>query len=74
LFLFEVFAIDVCAYAVMSNHNHLVLYVDEEKAKSWSTAEVIHRWHQLFKGTLLTHRYQLVYAYTQREHSTKSKL
>ena len=57
LFLSEVFAIDVCAYAVMSNHSHLVLYVDEDKAKSWSTAEVIHRWHQLFKGTLLTQQY-----------------
>ena len=30
LFLSDVFAIDVCAYAVMSNHSHLVLYVDEQ--------------------------------------------
>ena len=57
LFLSEVFAIDVCAYAVMSNHSHLVLYVDVDKAKSWSTSEVIYRWHQLFKGTLLTQQY-----------------
>jgi REP element-mobilizing transposase RayT len=57
LFLSKVFAIDVCAYAVMSNHSHLVLYVDEQQAKSWSTLDVIHRWHQLFKGTLLTQQY-----------------
>tara|TARA_R110000803_G_scaffold210647_1_gene283026 strand:- start:1935 stop:2909 length:975 start_codon:yes stop_codon:yes gene_type:complete len=57
LFLGSVFAIDVCAYAVMSNHSHLVLYVDEDKGQSWSTFEVINRWHQLFKGTLLTQQY-----------------
>ena len=57
LSLVDFFAIDVCAYAVMSNHSHLVLYVDEDKAKSWSTTEVINRWQQLFKGTLLTQQY-----------------
>ena len=31
--LTEVFAIDVAAYAVMSNHYHLVVYVDENEAK-----------------------------------------
>lgn len=57
LALAEVFAIDVAAYAVMSNHTHLVLFVDEKLAKSWSTDEVLTRWHQLFKGTLLTQQY-----------------
>jgi REP element-mobilizing transposase RayT len=28
LYLCSVFAIDICAYAVMSNHVHLVLHVD----------------------------------------------
>ncbi len=51
------FAIDVCAYAVMSNHTHLVLFVDEATAKGWTTVEVLDRWHQLFKGTLLTQKY-----------------
>ena len=41
LFLGQVFAIDICAYAVMSNHCHVVLYVDQEKAKSWSMTEVL---------------------------------
>jgi len=57
LALSEVFAIDVAAYAVMSNHTHLVLFVDVEQAKSWSTKEVIVRWHKLFKGTLMTQQY-----------------
>ena len=56
-FLSQVFAIDVCAYAVMSNHYHVVLFIDEEKAKQWSMKEVIERWHRLHKGTLLTQQY-----------------
>jgi hypothetical protein len=55
--LSQVFAIDICAYAVMHNHLHIVLHVDSEKVKSWSTDEVLQRWHQLFKGTLLTQQY-----------------
>lgn len=53
----QVFAINVCAYAVMSNHTHLVLCIDEEQANNWSSIEVVERWHQLFKGTLLTQQF-----------------
>ena len=56
--LSQVFAIDICAHAVMYNHLHLVLYVDVGQLKTWSTAEVLSRWHQLFKGTHLTKKYQ----------------
>jgi REP element-mobilizing transposase RayT len=56
--LAQVFAIDICAHAVMHNHLHIVLHVDSEQAKKWSTAEVLQRWHQLFNGTLLTQKYQ----------------
>ena len=31
LALAKTFCIDICAYAVMSNHTHLVLYVDDKK-------------------------------------------
>ena len=41
----EVFAIDICAYAVMSNHTHMVLHVDVEQANLWTMDEVITRWH-----------------------------
>lgn len=57
LFLSQVFAIDICAYSVMSNHVHTVLFIDENEAESWSTEQVLSRWHQIFKGTLLTQSY-----------------
>ncbi len=46
--LASIFAIHICAYAVMSNHYHLVLFVDNLKAESWAPAEVITRWAGLF--------------------------
>ena len=57
LWLSSIFAIDVCAYAVMSNHVHLVLCVDKDKALFWSDKEVLSRWHQMYKGTLLSQRF-----------------
>lgn len=50
--LASVFAIDVAAYAVMSNHYHLVLRVDAERAQGWSRSEVLRRWTQIFDGPL----------------------
>jgi hypothetical protein len=58
LFLSSVFSIDICAYAVMSNHTHVVLCVDKDLAENWSTEEVVKRWHQFYQGTLLSQKYQ----------------
>ncbi|NND88651.1 MAG: transposase [Flavobacteriaceae bacterium] len=46
--LSHVFAIDVAAYAVMSNHYHLVLRVNTHQAHELSDEEVIERWGKLF--------------------------
>lgn len=51
------FAVNVCAYVVMSNHVHVVLHVDEETAKSWSVDQVIEQWHGLFNGSFLSRSY-----------------
>ncbi|MCV2884760.1 transposase [Aestuariibacter sp. AA17] len=55
--LAKIFCIDVCAYAVMSNHTHVVLHINKDKAQSLSDKEIISRWHRLFNGTLLTQQY-----------------
>lgn len=52
-----VFAIDLCAYALMSNHYHLVLRVDVATASGWGEREVAERWMRLFSGPLLVRRY-----------------
>ena len=46
--LAENFAIDVCAYAVMSNHYHLVLHVNQDQLGQWSDEEVTRRWTAIF--------------------------
>jgi REP element-mobilizing transposase RayT len=55
--LTDTFAVDVCAYAVMSNHVHVVLHVDEDLAVGWTLDQVIGRWHGLFNGSFLSQRY-----------------
>ena len=54
ILLSSVFSITICSYAVMSNHTHIVLHVDEEQARNWSIHDVLSRWHCLHKGTLFT--------------------
>jgi len=55
--LASIFAVDICAYAIMSNHYHVVFHIDRETAESWSQAEVIDQWHQLFSDTLFSQRF-----------------
>lgn len=50
--LCEVFAIDIFAYAIMSNHYHIVMYVDPEAPLSWSDREVATRWLRVFPSKL----------------------
>ena len=35
----------------------MVLHINQQQASSWSVHEVIERWHQLFRGSLLSQRY-----------------
>jgi REP element-mobilizing transposase RayT len=46
--LASIFAIKVCAYAVMSNHYHIVIFVDTAQAEGWENSEIIERWKALF--------------------------
>lgn len=44
----ECFAVAVHAYAVMSNHLHLVVAISPDHAAAWSDTEVAARWVRLF--------------------------
>ena len=56
--LSSLFSIEICAYAVMSNHYHMVVKCDPAQATCWNPKEVVNRWLTLFKGTLLAQKYQ----------------
>ncbi|MEM9067709.1 MAG: hypothetical protein AAGE52_04360 [Myxococcota bacterium] len=47
--LTSIFAVDLHAYAVMSNHFHIVVRVDKERAERWSDQEVVRRYGKLFR-------------------------
>ena len=53
--LSSIFTLDICAYAVMNNHYHLVVKIDS--SKQFSNQEVIQRWLTLYKGPLLVQRF-----------------
>jgi len=48
ILLSKIFAVDLLAYAIMSNHYHVVVRIDPLKAGSWSDEEVIERWRQIY--------------------------
>lgn len=48
--LSAIFAIDVCAYAIMWNHYHIILRTRPDIAACWSDREVATRWLTLFPG------------------------
>ena len=72
--LADIFAIHVCAYAVMSNHMHLVLWVDEAEATSWDDHEVARRWCRLFDGKPLIRRFAESQELTEGQLSTVLEL
>jgi REP element-mobilizing transposase RayT len=56
--LSSLFAIDICSYAVMSNHYHIVVKLNPQQATEWNHQEVISRWTSIYKGPLLVQRQQ----------------
>ncbi|MDG1226181.1 MAG: transposase, partial [Burkholderiales bacterium] len=48
--LCAIFAVDIYAYAVMSNHYHIVLYVEPLTPLTWSDDEVAEKWLLAYPG------------------------
>ena len=53
--LADIFSAGIYAYAVMSNHVHVVIHVDPSVASAWSDAEIAERWVRLFPVRLQGH-------------------
>ncbi|MCP4410516.1 MAG: transposase, partial [Gammaproteobacteria bacterium] len=68
--LSSLFAIDVCAYAVMSNHYHLVLKLCPNQLDDMEDDQIIERWCALFKGPLLIQRHRSGESLTSPEMAT----
>ncbi|MCB1755670.1 MAG: transposase [Gammaproteobacteria bacterium] len=67
--LSRVFSIEIAAFAVMSNHHHVVLRVDAESPERWSIEEVIQRWHRVYNGTFLSQKFATGQALSKDEMS-----
>lgn len=72
--LSSIYAIDICAYAVMSNHIHLVVKICPERAAVLDEAQVLERWICLFKGPLLVQKQLGGAKLTSAENDTLSAL
>jgi REP element-mobilizing transposase RayT len=46
--LARIFAVDVCGYAILSNHFHVVVRMNPDRAAEWSNDDVARRWLCLF--------------------------
>ena len=56
--LSTLFALDIAAYAVMSNHVHLVIKLLPNQIDDWTNDDVLKRWTSMFKGPLLVQKHQ----------------
>lgn len=68
------FAVDICSYAVMSNHYHLVVKLDPDQVTRLNDYEVMERWLSLFKGPLLVQRFAAGTALSKPERDTVSDI
>jgi hypothetical protein len=71
--LSSLFAIDVCAYAVLSNH-HLLLTLCPEQLHNASNEKIMDRWCALFKGLLLIQQYRSGDSLSAAERSSVSDI
>jgi REP element-mobilizing transposase RayT len=55
--LTQLFCIDISAYAIMSNHYHLVVRIQKQPALDLSITDVALRWRSLYSLPILANRY-----------------
>ncbi len=72
--LSSLFSIEICAFAILSNHMHIILKAVPEEASEWSDRDVIQRWLSIFRGPLIANQYLAGGEITQAEKETLSSL
>jgi len=72
--LTNIFAIDVCSYAVMSNHYHLVLHINEQEIAAYSDQDICDRWCRLYSCPVIISRWQLSQLTSDAEKNTALKI
>jgi len=55
--LSSLFSINLCSYAIMSNHYHLVVHIEPERSEIWTNKEVARRWTTLYQGPILVQQW-----------------
>ncbi|TDJ46941.1 MAG: transposase [Gemmatimonadetes bacterium] len=65
LVLARVFAVDVYAYAVMSNHYHVVVHVRPEQARGWCDLDVARRWMRVCSARTLHGEDERIHAFAE---------
>jgi REP element-mobilizing transposase RayT len=68
--LSSLFAIDICSYAVLSNHYHLVLKICPDQSEDFTDLDIIDRWCCLFTGPILIQRLRQGETLSQAERDT----
>jgi len=57
-YLTDFFSIEVGTYAIMSNHSHLVLYVNESELANCSDSNICERWSKIYSLSPIVLRWQ----------------
>ena len=53
----QVFFLDVVGYAVMENHFHAVLFIDQAARQEASAIDIATRWHQIHQGNVVSAKF-----------------
>jgi len=68
--LSSLFTVDLCSYAVMSNHYHLVVKITPEQSDNWTNREIAERWTSIYQGPLIIQKWLSSSSLSEAEKTT----